>query len=127
MTDETVTEPVADRDEKGRFVTGNSGGPGKPQGARNKLGEQFVQALQQDFEKHGQAAIEAVRYERPQDYIKVIASLLPKEMVIRSELEDMTEDQLLERIRRLDAEIRPFLASRGAGEGTGPAPPATTH
>lgn len=63
------------------FKPGQSGNPaGRPKGARSKLGEAFLKALFGDFEQHGVMTIEKVRSERPADYIKVIASLLPKEL-----------------------------------------------
>lgn len=128
MADETVTQPVADRNEKGQFIQGVSGNPrGKPQGARTKLGEQFIEALQADFQAHGTAAIEKVRSERPQDYIKVIASLLPKEMVIRDELDEMSDEQLLERLHRLNRLIGPFLGDPGSPEDRQEARTTATH
>jgi Family of unknown function (DUF5681) len=60
---------------------GESGNPaGRPKGARSKLGEDFINALRADFEKHGIETVEKVRVDRPADYIKVVASLLPKEI-----------------------------------------------
>lgn len=60
-----------------RFKPGN---PGRPKGSRNKLGEAFLEAVLADFEKHGVAVIERVRLEKPEQYLKVIASILPKEV-----------------------------------------------
>lgn len=60
-----------------RFKPGN---PGRPKGARNKLGEDFLKALQADFEQHGVEAIAEVRENKPDQYLKVIASILPKEI-----------------------------------------------
>src|SRR5262245_36762420 len=36
------------------------GNPGRPKGSRNKLGEAFIQALAEDFERHGAEVIERV-------------------------------------------------------------------
>ena len=47
MSDEEQAKPVID--EKGRFLKGTIGGPGRPKGSRNKLGEEFIQALYADF------------------------------------------------------------------------------
>lgn len=117
------------KDELGRFLPGVSGNPaGKPKGARTKLGEQFLSALQQDFEAHGVEAIVEVRQERPQDYLRVIALLMPKDLNLNvNNLDDATDDELVQRLRDLESVIRPFLALEGsgnAGEGTGP---ATAH
>jgi len=50
---DTKEKLMSEKDPKpGRFLTGNSGG-GRPKGSRNKLGEQFLEALVQDFTEHG--------------------------------------------------------------------------
>ena len=51
-----------------------------PTSPRNRLGEEFISALAQDFAKHGAAVIERVRQEKPAGYLKVVASLLPKDV-----------------------------------------------
>lgn len=63
------------------FKPGESGNPaGRPVGARNRLGEAFLEALESDFKAHGKEALIACRTEAPETYIKVIAGLLPKEI-----------------------------------------------
>ncbi len=85
---------MTDRDpETGQFVLGHTGMGGRPKGSRNKLGEQFLEALAQDFAEHGQAAIVACREERPTDYVKVEACLLPKELLVRKDPVDELTDQ----------------------------------
>lgn len=104
------------------------GNPGRPKGARNKLGEQFIEALQQDFEAHGVAAIVKVRDEKPDAYLKVIASLMPKDLNINvNQFDGMTDDELIGRIRALDATIRPFLDAQGEDGASGGTGPETTH
>lgn len=122
-------ESTADQQQIGRpFLPGQSGNPaGRPKGSRNKLGEEFIQKLYADFQEHGEAAIVKVREEKPEHYLKVIAGILPKELKITNE-SDLTDDQLIERIRQLDSVIRPFLGAEGAGgAGGGDEPPAVTH
>lgn len=59
------------------FAAGN---PGRPKGARNKLGEVFVKALLEDFETNGIATLIAARLDDPMGYIKTVAGLLPKQI-----------------------------------------------
>ena len=68
--------------EDTRFKLGN---PGRPKGSRNKLGEAFIAALHADFKEHGVKALELMRESKPNEYIRVIASLLPKELNIAAE------------------------------------------
>lgn len=69
---------------------------GRPKGSRNKLGEAFIEAMHDDFKAHGIEAIEKVRHERPHEYLKVIASILPKELhVTDATLGDMSDDDLI--------------------------------
>jgi hypothetical protein len=111
--------PVPEKDEKtGRFVTGNIGG-GRPKGARNKLGEEFIQALYDSFMEHGTETLEKVRTDDPTQYVKVIASLLPKELNVKvSELDELSDNELF---RRYAALTQALVA---AGFGDRPRDPA---
>jgi hypothetical protein len=84
-----------------QFEPGRSGNPkGRQKGSRNRLGEEFLAALYADFQANGPAAIVRVREEKPDAYLKVIASLLPREIRIE-EPSDMTDEELDQRIRDL--------------------------
>jgi hypothetical protein len=45
---------------------------------RNRLNEILIPALNEDFQEHAANVIAAVRIERPVDYLKLVAALLPK-------------------------------------------------
>jgi len=63
------------------FPKGVSGNPaGRKPGSRNKLAEAFVTDLRDCWEKHGVAALERVATEQPEVLLKVIASLMPKDL-----------------------------------------------
>jgi hypothetical protein len=85
----------------------------------------FLRAFTQDFERHGAAVIEKVREERPQDYLRVAASLLPKQMDIGTNqsrpVPELTDAELNEEIARIkeirdngiEATIEKILVARG--------------
>jgi hypothetical protein len=48
-----------------------------------------------DFQEHGVQVIAAVRTEKPDQYLKVIASILPKELHVNTTaITDMSDDEL---------------------------------
>lgn len=109
-----------------RFKPGQSGNPaGKPKGSRHALGEAFVKALHDDFAAHGVSVIEAVRREKPDQYMKVVASLLPKEFKIET-TSDLTDEQLDARIRTL-ANLVEIGIGQPAGGAEAPEGPQTAH
>lgn len=73
-------------------VSGNPGG--KPVGARNRLQGDFMRALSEDFAEHGKTAIIACRTEKPDVYVKVIASLMPRGLEIKQPLDGLTNEEL---------------------------------
>jgi len=85
MADNTAGEqpkglPAHLRDDL-KWKPGQSGNPaGRPKGARSVLQEQFFKALQKDFEENGEAVLEIMRAEKPNEYAKMIASLMTKEL-----------------------------------------------
>ena len=79
---------------------GESSNPaGRPRGSRNKLSDAFLQALADDFEAHGKGVVEKVRTERPQDYLRIVASVMPKRMEVEDvgrprRAADLSDDEL---------------------------------
>jgi hypothetical protein len=63
--------------DPGRKKTG-----GRAKGARNKLSVAFLEAFAADFEEHGAEVITIVRVEKPHEYLKTAAYLMPKEFEI---------------------------------------------
>ena len=106
--DNTARKQRAEVLEENAFKPGQSGNPaGRPKGARSKLGEAFLAAMLADWEEHGVSVIERVRLDKPDVYLKVAASLLPRELNVRSdELDDLTDEQLEQRIRALLSMLR---------------------
>jgi hypothetical protein len=80
--------------------------PFDPSGLRGALGQRLLRALARDFERHGARAVGLLRRERRQDYLKLIAALLPKEFRIRNiELPSMTDEELARSLAAVKAMI----------------------
>lgn len=73
---------------------------GRPKGARSKLGTAFLEEMLKDFNSHGREVIQTVREEKPDQYLKVVASILPKELELSEETTDAIADIILERRKR---------------------------
>ena len=87
------------------------GNPGRPKGARHKLGEAFLSAMLADFEEHGEEVIKTVRAEKPDVYLKTVASILPQQLNVKVEpFDEMTDEQLRKHAERLLAELGPIAA-----------------
>ena len=100
-----TADNTAPKQQIGRpFEAGASGNPaGRPKGSRNKLSEAFLKALADNFDANGPGVIERVRKERPHDYLKVCASVMPK----RVESEEVTERK--DPRTMSDAELEAFI------------------
>jgi hypothetical protein len=70
-----------ERNKTGQFVKGHRGGPGRPIGNRNKLATAFLADLQRQWMKSGRRALERTAEDDPVAFTKIVASLLPKEML----------------------------------------------
>jgi hypothetical protein len=74
---------TTDKKQDTRFKPGQSGNPtGRPKGSRNKFSERLIEAFALDFETYGTDAIEKVRAEKPHEYLRIAASLVPKQFEI---------------------------------------------
>jgi hypothetical protein len=78
-----------------RGVPNDGHGGGRRAGSRNKLQTDFLVALAADFAEDGAGVIKIARIEKPVEYLKVIASVLPRELQIEtSALSDMSDEDL---------------------------------
>lgn len=85
---------------KYQWRPGQSGNPaGRKKGSRNQLATDFVADLHKDWQEHGFTALAAAREQKPADYLKVIASVLPRD--IKVSLEDLSNGELSTRIDQL--------------------------
>ncbi len=90
------------------FPAGTSGNPaGRPKGARNRLGEAFLDDLRALWETDGEACLREALREKPMEFAKMVAGLLPKELLVGSAPEeDMSDAELADTIESLRAVAR---------------------
>ncbi len=98
---------MANATGKGGFKKGQVPNPnGRPKGARSRLGEAFLTALEEHWKDNGVDALKAALKKDPAGYVRVIASLLPKDVNIKhtiiEELEGLSDDELRERTEQLE-------------------------
>jgi len=81
---------------------------GRPKGSRNKFAEAFIKDFLADWEMAGASAIQLCRLKDPAAYLRVAASLIPKELNIKEGdsqldalLEQLNDDQLADVIAAL--------------------------
>lgn len=96
-----ANEPIV-RDAHGRFLTGNNGG-GRKKGGRNRLTETFITTIESDFAEYGPEVLAKLRVDDPSAYIRIIASLIPRDLILKREQErDFSELSFPELIDLID-------------------------
>ena len=87
-------EPFNNAVKTTKFQPGNTFGKGRPKGSRNKLAEDFLADMLAVWQEKGKAAVEATAKDHPEKFVSIVAGLLPKQLEIKDELADMTDEQL---------------------------------
>jgi hypothetical protein len=82
----------------GRFEKGHSG---RPKGSRNKLCRAMLDDLMADWAEGGPAAIKIMRIERPSEYVRVMVSILPKELLFENAVSELGDEELYRMIEML--------------------------
>ena len=122
------------RNSKGQFQLGHSGG--RPKGARNRLAAQVFEDILRHWCEpaapgsnlcEGAEALETLYKEKPGEYLRLTASVLPREFIfenVTSELDDEQIDELLLvlRQRMIEARTAPALLASPDADGVGNEP-----
>ena len=69
------TNIVPIRDERGRYLKGIPGGPGRPLGSRNKLREDFFADMHAAWLEYGREVIDRLIAERPEIFLMAMLKI----------------------------------------------------
>ena len=119
---------VSIRDERGRYLKGIAGGPGRPPGSRNRLTEDFIGDVHAAWLEHGREAIDRVIDERPEAFLAIVArtidvrrveigqpgefSRLPNKQAILEKLEQKSGPQARELFERFVRDVEKLQAEQ---------------
>jgi hypothetical protein len=81
---------------------------GRPLGSKHRLAESFIRALAESFQQYGPETLERVRQDDPATYLRLVAYLLPKEIKIQpdqQELSSLTAEELQDEIQQRVARL----------------------
>lgn len=88
ITQQRLARPVSTgrkQDSRNLFKPGQFGNPkGRPKGSRNKLGEAFIADVYESWCEGGPDVIRRVREEHPVEFLKIVASLVPRTVGLSS-------------------------------------------
>jgi hypothetical protein len=74
---------------------------GRAPGSRNRFSVRVLEDAIAHWEKHGTAAMDDMRVEKPNEYVRAMFSILPKELTIEAVSSGLSADERLELIDRL--------------------------
>ena len=73
--------PIERNATTGRFLKGHKALGGRPVGSRNKLATSFLDDLQRQWQRSGKRVLERTAEDDPVAFAKIVASILPKEVL----------------------------------------------
>ena len=97
-------------------MTLQPGQGGRRKGARQKISTALLEAIANDFAEHGEEVVKITRIEKPVEYLRIVASLLPKELEIAvgplNEITDEELEKLIADARGKLIDVTPDVGSR---------------
>ena len=115
MTEKTAARPTRRKPAR-RGPAAKPAATHKPRRkrARKTLGDDFLAAVRADFRAYGAGVIAEVRADKPDQYLKIVLSVLPKDFdATINQMDGLSDDEIRSRIRALEAVVKPFLEEPG--------------
>jgi hypothetical protein len=111
-------KPQVKKDESGRFLKGNIGGPGRPKGSgRQQLAREFIESLQKTWSEHGDTVLARLVDDDPASVLRAMVAIMPKEIDLNvNRFDDMSLEQLKNQYAALAREARALGLDFGAGD-----------
>ena len=90
---------------------------GRAKGSRNKLSAAFLNDLCEEWREGGREAIKIMRLERPAEFVKTVAYLMPREFEInKNRLKDLTDEQIVSLISIAGSNLASSAGESESGE-----------
>lgn len=115
MTDRTAARPTRRKPARRKPAAKPVAAPKpRPKRAKKTLGDDFLAAVRADFRAYGAGVIAEVRADKPDQYLKIVLSVLPKDFDAKiNQMDGLSDDEIRCRIRALEAIVKPFLEELG--------------
>ncbi len=85
-----------------KWEKGQSGNPkGRPKGSRDAITKAFLDDVTKDWREHGMETIHRAREERPAEYVRMVANLLPREARMELDVNSEASQAFLEALKAL--------------------------
>ncbi|MER9854142.1 MULTISPECIES: hypothetical protein [unclassified Mesorhizobium] len=114
MTDKTAAGPTRRKPAKRKPAAKPAAQKPRRKRAKKTLGDDFLAAVRADFRAYGAGVIAQVRADKPDQYLKIVLSVLPKDFdATINQMDGLSDDEIRSRIRALEAVVKPFLEEPG--------------
>ena len=92
------------------YEKGNSGNPaGRPKGSRSRLSDRFLADLADHWQANGKNALQAAYEKNPVEYVRVVASLLPKNVAVDVDVKFERIERVIVPARTIEHEALPAI------------------